>query len=1131
MGHLSIGVVTPNGADLKPVPASYFKVEAPGTCPHPKPLGMQDHGVMNNKITASSFSPYGAGVLEYGPSLGRLEQDMYSWTAGEVNLDQWIQVEFVARAVVTSVATQGHPLSPEWVRKYIVSTMESDNSIWVQQRTNGALLFPGNTDQHTVIKNAFDKPPTALFVRIMPREWASRISLRFEVYGHLKAAGMDFSLCQTRPAVQSDTLSAMEIGHEEDANKTTRWVFTNQTATGMLTYEIEITHAGVFSLWGLTRCATPQSNTLYVTNVEGMSKEWEVRTSKEWLWQKCPHVLPFDTQTRFNLTIQGGKRGCELQSIYVGDAKTVLDVEQSMNFDADEVANEGATPEIAATEGVLTPPLMLTRGGDAVFTPDGDGYGHVSFVFHSRTLGPLQIAANVKAPVKSVNALFVQIDGADKIPWNMASYSGWSWMTFGQVFTVAQGDHTLTLHIRDDGVELRTVRLVSSVAAFGESSEDKTGLTIGKWDPEPVQMGNSYSWQTAQDRCGKIGKDLCASAVMCPGNPPFPLFPSSTDSWCPVKDRPNDWVQIAEQDPRRCKSHTVLYGSPEWGQVDLTVEVKGTVICCPKSEDTGETAVPLGPPGFELTHTGKRKDGDHKRFVLQTDTVSQNVGSKDAGQIPLGSCAVQCSTSEDCAGIFVRTADERCFLVDKIKTMKSEVEGYSYTKLPCETGAFNAAYFAHAYPRIKAMTEGDVDKLKAYFEAHGQAEKLKGCATCCAEGPDVNYQFTVQTSVISGSDTRSQIFITLYGAAGDTGKKLLGDRFKIGSISSVSIMARDVGAIRKIVLETTDIDSWRCESLVIDKGSVTTRFDVANVEGGLVVYNKDSPPGINAFLTVLPDLSGSSEGGKSPARAEPVTCVVTEWSMFTACDAECDGGLETRYRTITSESGGGPLACPKLAEFRACNTQECPGTCIVSAWSEYSACTKECKGGEQIRSRTVEEKTKPDAVCAELTETRKCNTGPCPRDCVLREWKGWGACDKDCGGGKQKRKRRVKKMPRHGGAKCGHLNEERDCNTHGCIQHCEVTEWESYNKCSVSCGGGSQSRWREVRQIPKYGGEECPELQEDRECNPLPSQFPAEYTNGIHGVHAMRSVVCLASKLDIVSWSKYNYMAVHHVQA
>ncbi len=108
----------------------------------------------------------------------------------------------------------------------------------------------------------------------------------------------------------------------------------------------------------------------------------------------------------------------------------------------------------------------------------------------------------------------------------------------------------------------------------------------------------------------------------------------------------------------------------------------------------------------------------------------------------------------------------------------------------------------------------------------------------------------------------------------------------------------------------------------------------------------------------------------------PINCVVSEWSAWSACSAECGGGTQTRTRTvITPAQYGG--TCPPLSETVACNTQPCPINCVVSEWSEWSACSAECGGGTQTRTRTVIIPAQYGGTCPPLSETVACNTQPC----------------------------------------------------------------------------------------------------------------------------------------------------------
>jgi len=124
-----------------------------------------------------------------------------------------------------------------------------------------------------------------------------------------------------------------------------------------------------------------------------------------------------------------------------------------------------------------------------------------------------------------------------------------------------------------------------------------------------------------------------------------------------------------------------------------------------------------------------------------------------------------------------------------------------------------------------------------------------------------------------------------------------------------------------------------------------------------------------------------------PQLSQPsIDCVVGDWSNWGACSKNCDGGVQQRTKSITRQPQNGGRACPtsaELTESRTCNTQPCPVDCVVGDWSNWGACSKNCDGGTQQRTKSII--TQPQnggRACppsAELTESRTCNTQPCPK--------------------------------------------------------------------------------------------------------------------------------------------------------
>ena len=278
----------------------------------------------------------------------------------------------------------------------------------------------------------------------------------------------------------------------------------------------------------------------------------------------------------------------------------------------------------------------------------------------------------------------------------------------------------------------------------------------------------------------------------------------------------------------------------------------------------------------------------------------------------------------------------------------------------------------------------------------------------------------------------------------------------------------------------------------------------------------------------------------------PVDCVVSDWSDWSDCTATCGGGTQFRTRTVLVEPANGGAACPVLEEQRACNEEPC----CDNDWyiGEFGECSVSCGGGEQTRvveCRDCDGNTLDDSQCdgTKPSTTQECNTQGCPVDCVVSDWSDWSDCTATCGGGTQFRTRTVLVEPANGGAACPVLEEQRacneepccdndwyigefgecsvscgggeqtrvvecrdcdgntlddsqcdgtkpsttqECNTQGCPVDCVVSDWSDWSDCTATCGGGTQFRTRTVLVEPANGGAACPVLEEQRACNEDP---------------------------------------------
>eukprot|EP00811_Abedinium_folium_P016136 NODE_2507_length_2200_cov_16.472745.p1 GENE.NODE_2507_length_2200_cov_16.472745~~NODE_2507_length_2200_cov_16.472745.p1 ORF type:complete len:414 (-),score=48.13 NODE_2507_length_2200_cov_16.472745:232-1473(-) len=147
--------------------------------------------------------------------------------------------------------------------------------------------------------------------------------------------------------------------------------------------------------------------------------------------------------------------------------------------------------------------------------------------------------------------------------------------------------------------------------------------------------------------------------------------------------------------------------------------------------------------------------------------------------------------------------------------------------------------------------------------------------------------------------------------------------------------------------------------------------------------------------------------------------------------------------------------------------------CVVSAWVVTGACTATCGGGTETREREVVTQSEGGAACPLLQEVALCNLDPCPIDCVMDDWSGWGTCSAECDGGVQERSRGIQTRADYDGAACGETTEGVDCNTQACAVPCTLADWTAWSTCTKACGKGMQLRQRNVQDEAQNGGS-CP---------------------------------------------------------
>ncbi|XP_068091514.1 SCO-spondin-like isoform X2 [Hyperolius riggenbachi] len=322
-------------------------------------------------------------------------------------------------------------------------------------------------------------------------------------------------------------------------------------------------------------------------------------------------------------------------------------------------------------------------------------------------------------------------------------------------------------------------------------------------------------------------------------------------------------------------------------------------------------------------------------------------------------------------------------------------------------------------------------------------------------------------------------------------------------------------------------------------------------------------PGENVTLDACNNCNCVSGGMVCTAEPCPVDCGWSDWTPWSTCSRTCNVGTRRRYRSGTNPPAafGGHQCEGSNVAIEFCSLQPCKGS--PGDWSPWSECSVPCGGGYRNRSRVsvvlrrIEFSTcnlhacsgEEPGVCPEGKIWKDCNEGPsscadldgggnnrtcqpgcychngevllnnrcvpaweCPctedgayyesgetvkRDCnnctclsgrisnctqlpcsalngSWSDWTPWSECSVTCGGGYQSRYRFCD-GPSGMGADCdGSDREEQPCNLYPCSESGNWSSWSSWTDCTKSCGEGVRSRSRTCSNpSPLGGGDFC----------------------------------------------------------
>ncbi|XP_077420985.1 lactadherin-like isoform X2 [Vanacampus margaritifer] len=155
-----------------------------------EPMGMKSRLISDGQLSASSsFRTWGIDSFTWLPQFARLDKQgkTNAWSPSQNNRSEWIQVDLEKTKRLTGIITQGAKdfgvVQFVSVFKVAYSNDEESWSTVKDINTGSDKLFYGNIDNNSHMKNVFEPPFYARFVRVVPWEWHERITLRMELLG------------------------------------------------------------------------------------------------------------------------------------------------------------------------------------------------------------------------------------------------------------------------------------------------------------------------------------------------------------------------------------------------------------------------------------------------------------------------------------------------------------------------------------------------------------------------------------------------------------------------------------------------------------------------------------------------------------------------------------------------------------------------------------------------------------------------------------------------------------------------------------------------------------------------------------------------------------------------------------
>ena len=151
-----------------------------------------------------------------------------------------------------------------------------------------------------------------------------------------------------------------------------------------------------------------------------------------------------------------------------------------------------------ATTGVLVSPMQITGGHIQEASGTGNcvnmthwhaSCGKAAYTLSAATDTTVAVFFEIRTPITSDDSFFIWMDGGAPEQWHAPQRAVFTWEAAPRNFTLAAGYHTLYIGLREDGAQLRALRVAAGDAAFQAECPAATACAA---DGEAYTVRSSY---------------------------------------------------------------------------------------------------------------------------------------------------------------------------------------------------------------------------------------------------------------------------------------------------------------------------------------------------------------------------------------------------------------------------------------------------------------------------------------------------------------------------------------------------------------------------------------------------------------------------------------------------------------